>query len=254
MESDESRMNPRLRAWLVGIDAVPRVAGLPGVVPGGEVGAEDEDLRLVRLQFQATALHPVGDGLHSVVEGVDFGVLPAFQEGGGLEGAVDDHSELGDDDGACFVEDVMRAGVGCGCRGGRGIEAVMDVYDLAVKEGGEGVAEVSQRWGVVGAGSGVGDVEEHFAVVCIVVDAFLVGGSLGGPDELVVPVDGVFEGSVVDLCLFVAPLLLEFSALPFGGLEVCSEPDGLSVGAVVGEFFLIGARVLAQSSINCLRL
>lgn len=38
-------------------------------------------------------------------------MFPAFREGCGLERAVEHLTELGCDDGARFVEDVMRAGV-----------------------------------------------------------------------------------------------------------------------------------------------
>ncbi|KAJ1170071.1 hypothetical protein NDU88_001952 [Pleurodeles waltl] len=129
----------------------------------------------------------------------------------------------------------------------QGSDAVVDVCDLAVKEGGKGVAEVLRRWDVVGAGAGVGeflhDVEDLFPVVHVVVDAFLEGGSLGGPGELVVPLDGVLEGSVGGRCLFLAPFLLEFSASLFVGPEVGGEPGGLSDGVVAGRFIDRGESV-----------
>ncbi|KAJ1148755.1 hypothetical protein NDU88_001581 [Pleurodeles waltl] len=116
----------------------------------------------------------------------------------------------------------------------------MDVHDLAVEKGGKGVAEVLRRREFDGAGPGVGEfldnAEELFAPVRVVVDAILLEGSLGGPDELVVLADGYLEGSLVALCLFVAPLLLDFSAVPLGGLTVGGEPNGLSAGVVVGRF------------------
>ncbi|KAJ1117239.1 hypothetical protein NDU88_005439 [Pleurodeles waltl] len=155
-------------------------------------------------------LEVLGVRLGLLQKGVDLGVLPAFWEGCCLEGTVDCFPEVGRDGCAGFVEDVVRAGVrwgsgvdgvhgfdgvfvadagpdgqatgasgsrrggglsgGCG---GVGVEAVVDVGDLAVEEGGQGVAQVLRWRDVVGDGAGVGeffhDAEELFGVVCVVV-------------------------------------------------------------------------------------
>ncbi|KAJ1121920.1 hypothetical protein NDU88_000428, partial [Pleurodeles waltl] len=78
-------------------------------------------------------------------------------------------------------------------------------------------------------------------------------GSLGGSDELVVSADGVFEGCEVVQCLILAPLLFESLACLLRFLDISGEPEALSVSCLL-EGFLVGARVLAQSSIHCLRL
>ncbi|KAJ1139694.1 hypothetical protein NDU88_006061 [Pleurodeles waltl] len=161
--------------------------------------------------------------LSSKKRDVDFGVLPALQTGGGLEGAIDDHTELGGDDGARFVEDMVGAGVGgrSGVDGAHGFDVVL-VIDVGPGQQDFGVARC------VGV--------EPFAVVGVVVDAVFVEGSFGGPDELVVLADGCLEDGVVALCWFVAPLLLDFSALLLRGLKVGGEPDGLGTSAVVWGF------------------
>ncbi|KAJ1163809.1 hypothetical protein NDU88_004261 [Pleurodeles waltl] len=97
----------------------------------------------------------------------------------------------------------------------------MNVCDLVVEEGGEGLAQVLRWWVIVGAGAGFGeflhDVEELLAVVCIVVKVVFEGGSLGRSDE--------------------------FPARLLGGSEVQGEPAGSLAGASVGGFIKRGESV-----------
>ncbi|KAJ1099796.1 hypothetical protein NDU88_004891 [Pleurodeles waltl] len=75
MDSEGSKVVPRLLAWSVGVGAVPRVAGHQKSSHAEKGGAEDKDFRLVRIEFEAAVLHPFGSGLHSFVEVGLGGVL-----------------------------------------------------------------------------------------------------------------------------------------------------------------------------------
>ncbi|KAJ1115160.1 hypothetical protein NDU88_003386 [Pleurodeles waltl] len=107
MRGTAARARLAERSWWVG---VWKGGWPPGVVPCGVVGAEDEDLCLVRVKFEVALLHPGGDGVQSVVQ-VGFGggeVLGGFggpkQEGKKAD-SLRSAGEEGGDPGKCFVAD-----------------------------------------------------------------------------------------------------------------------------------------------------
>ncbi|KAJ1168790.1 hypothetical protein NDU88_000704 [Pleurodeles waltl] len=107
---------------------------------------------------------------------------------------------------------VCTGGVfGGGVWRGSGVEAVVDVGDLLVEEGGQCVAEFLGWRDAIDVGAGVGeffhDAEELFAVVCVVVQAVFEVGSFGLSDELVVLAGGVLVGCEAVRCAFEEPFL-----------------------------------------------
>ncbi|KAJ1196643.1 hypothetical protein NDU88_000509 [Pleurodeles waltl] len=67
----------------------------PGVIPCGGGGAKDEYFHLVEIEFEAAALHPFGDGLHSFVE-VGLGrVVGEGEDQLGVVGVQDDVEVVG---------------------------------------------------------------------------------------------------------------------------------------------------------------